>query len=96
MDEQAVDQRQDDVTAFLDQIESKMGKPTIDGLVSKLKMKPPKFISILKETVVTQVTWNGSSLHIRFRHLFSFPIFSLILMVTEIGRQRRSSTCCIF
>jgi hypothetical protein len=55
MDEQAIDQRQDDVTAFLDQIESKMGKPTIDGLVSKLKMKPVRFISFLKETVITQV-----------------------------------------
>lgn len=55
MDEQAIDQRQDDVTAFLDQIESKMGKPTIDGLVSKLKMKPARFISFLKETVITQV-----------------------------------------
>lgn len=62
MDEQAIDQRQDDVTAFLDQIESKMGKPTIDGLVSKLKMKPQKFISFLKETVIAQVNQRSSSL----------------------------------
>lgn len=48
-------QRQGDVIAFLDQIESKMGKQNIDGLVGKLKMKHPKFIVALKSTVISQV-----------------------------------------
>lgn len=50
-------QREEDVIAFLDQIESKMGKANIDGLVGKLKMKHIKFITALRLKVIDLVSF---------------------------------------